>query len=276
MPDTLTHSVPPATHRTPPIRFAAFRERLAIAVLGLLGARLATAPELLPVRQATQVAPLALEALSLAEVETRLAARDTDPALYLLRGGYRFAAGEYAKADDDYSSGIARSAAPRLNSRLYSGRAVVRLSVLDTDGAHSDCEAARTLDPDNAEAAQIYGLICAEKKDLRGAETAFGEVLRLQPDAARSVSNFAWLRLLHKDTDVALRLAEDALGRDPQDATACYVRGLIHAGRKQRTVAVNDYRAALASWPHIHSPHTQHYFDEMTAYIDRWTDSETQ
>ncbi len=204
---------------------------------GLLGARLATAPEPLPERRATQVAALTLEALSLAEVEARLAAGDTDPALYLLRGGYRFAAGAYEQASADYALGIAQGAAQRLESRLYSASAVVCLSVLDYEGAHHDSEAARALDPDNAEAAQVRGLLCAETKDLRGAETAFGEVLRLQPDAARSISNFAWLRLLHKDTDVALRLADDALGRDPLDATARYVRGLIHAGRKQRALA---------------------------------------
>lgn len=119
-------------------------------------------------------------------------------------------------------------------------------------------------------ALHLRGLTCAEAKDLTGAAAAFNEAYRVDSAAARTLGLLAYVRLLRKDSEVAFRLATDALLIDPDEAVSHYVRGAVYAARKERPAAVLSYRRALHGWSMVPTTHPDSYTEAMSAYIERW------
>lgn len=249
-------------------RFSAWRARIATAFLAILGVRLLelpVPPE--PVTLVTHSNP-SLD-ISRVELDARLPLEPKNALLHAMTGSYAIQDGNLDAAIGSFNRAIQLD--PGI-SLFYSGRALAYLSNNATELALKDCETALWLDPNNIEANQLRGTIRADQKDYAGAQADFMAVYRVRPNAARSISNLAWVRFLQKDVEVAFRLTEQALQRDPDDANAHYVRGVVYTLRKDKPAAIHEYRAAIAHWPNIHSPYGQRYFAQMNSYIERWTE----
>jgi tetratricopeptide (TPR) repeat protein len=249
-------------------RLAAWRARIATAVLALFGARLEELPAPPESVELTPHGNTALD-ISRAEVAVRLPLEPDNAILHAMAGSYAIQDGELDAALAAFNRAIQLDGSVSL---FYSGRALASLSKNAVEDARKDCETALFLDRDNLEAYQLRGLMRADARDYSGANADFMVIYRARPSAARSISNLAWIRFLQKDAEVAFRLTEQALQRDPDDATAHYVRGSIHARRKDHPAAIREYQAALANWPNIHSPYGQRYFEQMNGYIKRWAE----
>ncbi len=249
-------------------RLGELRAKLAAAVLRLFGVRLIelpAPPE--PVSLVTHSSP-GLD-ISRAELDRRLPVEPENALLHAMAGSYAIQDGDLAWAIESFNRAIQLDASVSL---FYSGRALAYLSNNAIEEAAKDCEIALWLDSNNIEANQLRGTIRANRRDYTGALADFMAVYRVRPNAARSISNLAWVRFLQKDIDVAFRLTDQALQRDPDDATAHYVRGAIYVLRKDRSAAIREFQEAIQHWPNIHSPYARPYLEQMNGYIERWSD----
>jgi tetratricopeptide (TPR) repeat protein len=247
-------------------RFEDIRDGIAKAVLALFGIRLQELPP------PSESVPLVVHGrpspdISRAELDRRLPHEPENALLHAVYGSYAIQDGDLPTALEAFTRAIQLD---RTQSLFYSGRALAYLSRNEVEAALQDIERALFLDRENLEAYQLRGTIRADRRDYAGANADFMEVYRIRANAAPSISNLAWVRFLQKDIEVAFRLTEQALQRDPEDATAHYVRGSIHALRKEKAAAILDYRQAIAHWPNIHSPYGERYFEQMNGYIERW------
>ncbi|MCO5172436.1 MAG: tetratricopeptide repeat protein [Planctomycetes bacterium] len=212
------------------------------------------------------------------DLDRALALGSLDPArAYYNRGVFR-AAAEPEAAEADYDRALA--ADPRFLHalRLRIGR---RLRAGDLAGARTDVEAALEQAPDDAQLHYQLASLCRRLGDGDGALAASARVLELDPSAlhvhvtrglvlldrgqlpaaidefGRSVArehDFASrgyaLRALARrragDLDGALEDVAAALARDPEEAAALTIRGLVRRARGERAAGDADVARGLA------------------------------
>jgi tetratricopeptide (TPR) repeat protein len=252
--------------------FAKARLRLTEGVLALLGATdtpLPDPPKLLSTRSPQRdVAPQ----MTLAEVEICLVADPQNPLLHALHASALFEQESYSAALTEFTIALdsPQDQPDITRSRYFSARALTHLSLNNHAAALTDCEGSLLLDSTNREAYQVRGTARLDHRELNSAEADFQRVYELSPDSVQSLANFALLRWLRRDEDVALRLAEDTLRRG-KHPTAYYVQGKIFAQRKQWKLAVEAYQSAIRYWSHPNAPHSRPYLEDMNGFITRWS-----
>jgi tetratricopeptide (TPR) repeat protein len=106
-------------------------------------------------------------------------------------------------------------------------------------------------EPTSAAAQFTLGRVFAARGDLRGAETAFREVLKINPAASAAQTELSMLQLGAGAPAAAVDSAEAALKAQPDrlDARLALVRGLLASRQFDR--AQQELQPLLASYPNV-------------------------
>ncbi len=152
-------------------------------------------------------------------------------------------------------------------------RAMIYHEQLDYDRALDDVKTALSLlqsRPDDRSLVTLYGIrgsIHMDQGNYQAARADFVQANHLLPDETIGYSQLALLSLIEKQADHALHFAESALARSDYDGRAHYVKASLLAAKGDVKGAVEDYRRALEFWQGINTPRSQHYVEEMRAYL---------
>jgi Flp pilus assembly protein TadD len=104
-------------------------------------------------------------------------------------------------------------------------------------------------DPTNPYAFHFLGVALFETAQLEPARDAYRAALRLAPDYLGARVALSHVLRMLGDHRGAIREAEEALKRHPQDGDVLHAAGLAHAARGDREAAVRYLRAFLAMNP---------------------------
>ncbi|MBL7938288.1 MAG: tetratricopeptide repeat protein [Flavobacteriales bacterium] len=149
---------------------------------------------------------------SLEELDRRILATPSDPALFAQR------------------------------ARFHESRDSVRAALNDW---------ARAIQLDSTSAQWHLGLgdLYYRKIDLPRAEAEFTKAARLAPDSTEARLKLAELQLVQREYAEAMRWANDALRLDDQNARAYFLKGWIHREAGDTSLAISSYRTALERDP---------------------------
>ena len=103
--------------------------------------------------------------------------------------------------------------------------------------------------PKDRERWNDYGIGLLLQGDLKGAERAFENVTKLDPQYADGWVNIARARMQEGNTDAAIPFLEKALAVNPQLASAHYFRGLALKADGQYSQAFEEFASAAAEYP---------------------------
>ncbi len=149
------------------------------------------------------------------------------------------------------SQGGQQEASPQYRAQLHTELASGYYERGQMDIALQELEHALTLDPENAQAYNIYGLVYATMGDTRKAEQSFEHALQLAPNDSDIRHNWGWYLCQHNRERESLAQFEAAasnpLYRAPEVA-------LVNAGRCAQglgdaALAEQYFRRALAAQP---------------------------
>jgi tetratricopeptide (TPR) repeat protein len=124
----------------------------------------------------------------------------------------------------------------------------VYMTNMDWDTAFRHVTHALSYEPQNADALDTRGTLYAHLGNLVGAEQDFRAVLKLCPQWSRAYSNMAWLKLLHKRYDEALRWCNEAIRLNSSNGQAYYTRGACYAAKGDKRGAIRNYKLSLQHW----------------------------
>lgn len=203
------------------------------------------------------------------------------------RGNLRFNSGDYAGAAEDYTRAIACDST---YSFIYLNRARAYLWLNEDQKAEADIARGQELAPDDAdlffyrgflafkrgqlkEAVAAYsrclelapknsfaynnrGLAYRYLKDYARAEQDFTRAIELNSNYAQSLENRAELYRLINRAAEALRDIEAVIALSPQKASAYALRARLRV-KSDRTVAISDFRQAIALDPGVATYHAE-------------------
>ncbi|HEV2444871.1 MAG TPA: tetratricopeptide repeat protein, partial [Candidatus Sulfopaludibacter sp.] len=187
----------------------------------------------------------------LAELRAHAAAHPRSAALQHLLGQYLLHAGRRAEGRKAFTDALAA------DSKFLP--AAIGLADLDmTDGnlaaARQRLDAALAVDPRNVAALLQRARLAELSKDTAGAQAAYRAVLGVSPSNVAALNNLAYL-LAKDSSDEALRLQQEALALQPDDATLQDTMGWIYYRKGIYRMAV-DYLERAAKTP---SPRYQYH-----------------
>jgi tetratricopeptide (TPR) repeat protein len=104
-------------------------------------------------------------------------------------------------------------------------------------------------DPKDRDRWNDYGIGLLLQGDLKGAERAFQDVAKLDPQYADGWVNIARARILEGNTDAAKPMLEHALAVNPNLASAHFFRGLAFKADGQYPEAFDEFAKAAAEYP---------------------------
>ncbi len=149
---------------------------------------------------------------SLAEVEQRIIANPTDPALFAERAMFHEKADSLRLAENDWKRAIA-------------------------------------LDSTNATWRIALGDLYFRKVKLADAEQRFQEAIALEPEGTKGRSKLSEVYLLQLRFKEAMTVANDALRLDPQNAELYNLKGWIHRTAGDTALAISSYQTAIERDP---------------------------
>jgi len=94
-----------------------------------------------------------------------------------------------------------------------------------------------------------YGIGLLLQGDLKGAERAFENVTKIEPQYANGWVNIARARIQEGNVDAAKPVLEKALALNPQLASAHYFRGLVFKADGRYPDAFDEFSKAAAEYP---------------------------
>jgi tetratricopeptide (TPR) repeat protein len=186
---------------------------------------------------------------------------------YLSRGVAYVLKHEFDLALADFNHVLERE--PK-NSDAYSRRAKVYFFNNEQAKAIADCNQALMINRNDAVSLHTRGTIYADQGRYHDAEIDFNASISLCPNDSYSHSNLGWLGFLRKDYEKAISYCTEALRLDSENGAAYYTLGSTFAAKGEHERAVANYKLSLNYWINIHTKHSEHYYQEMQAYIAHW------
>ena len=196
--------------------------------------------------------------------------------IYTNRSMMRLRSGDVDGALDDLNRAI--SINPKV-AEIYNGRAITRLQRGDPDGALADYEKTIELKPTLPSAFLGRGYFRYQKRDFAGALADFSKAIELKPDYADAYIDRGIVRGLKGEIDGAIAdirkgaalspqsVSDSARGnfsspfielnqyimKNPTDARAYEVRGILRLFQRKETEATNDFKKSLELEPALKS-----------------------
>lgn len=182
---------------------------------------------------------------SLAEVEQRILADPTNPALFAERAMFHERADSLRLAENDWKRAIALDST-NATWRIALGDLYFRkIKLLDAEQRFQEAIA---LEPDSTEGRSKLSEVYLMQLRFKEAMTVANDALRLDPLDAKLYNLKGWIHRTAGDTALAISSYQTAIERDPAYYDAYISLGMLHAA-KNDPLAVQYYNSALEVRP---------------------------
>lgn len=226
------------------------RHRVVVVVVGVLVLALGAMVGIYLSRQtATSVTEIELDAVATRiaagdyqtareELETLLAADETNPEVHFDLGLVYFNLGQYATAREHFLR--AAELDPERSGAVHHNLGVLAYQTGDLETAVEELQAALANDPDDADThyqlgavfltqALPAGSVSPDPAWMEQAEAEFSRALALEPGKPEALVGLANIQILREDIEAAVPLLEKALAERPEMQEALFALGQAYA-----------------------------------------------